>query len=183
MNIKDLLRRGEGCLPHMYLDTVGKVTVGVGNMLPNVTAAQELPFVLVATGNLATPEEVEADFIAVAQQEPGRWAPYYKQFTKCILTDEEIDRLLERRILGFTQGLQQVFHDYNEMPEKARAGIMDMAFNLGVSGLVNKFPSFTRGVRRKDWALCAAECKRKGISDERNEEVRKLFESVAEETQ
>jgi len=28
--LKQLIKHGEGCISHMYLDTVGKVTVGVG---------------------------------------------------------------------------------------------------------------------------------------------------------
>ena len=34
------LKEFEGCVPWMYRDTVGKVTVGVGLMLPDVEAAQ-----------------------------------------------------------------------------------------------------------------------------------------------
>ena len=40
------IKHGEGSINHMYLDTVGKVTVGVGNMLPSIESAQALPFVL-----------------------------------------------------------------------------------------------------------------------------------------
>jgi GH24 family phage-related lysozyme (muramidase) len=39
-----MLKQFEGCVPWMYRDTVGKVTVGVGLMLPDVRAAQALPF-------------------------------------------------------------------------------------------------------------------------------------------
>ena len=49
-----LIKRGEGCISHMYLDTVGKVTVGVGNMLPTAEAAVELPFIDRDTGASAT---------------------------------------------------------------------------------------------------------------------------------
>ena len=38
------LKEFEGCVPWMYRDTVGKVTVGVGLMLPDINAAQALPF-------------------------------------------------------------------------------------------------------------------------------------------
>ena len=55
---------------------------------------------------------------------------------------------------------------------------MDMAFNLGNKGLVSKFPSFTRAAREKNWAKCAEECRRNGISKARNDEVRHLFESI-----
>ena len=35
----------EGNVAHMYVDTVAKVTVGIGNMLPNAASAQQLNFV------------------------------------------------------------------------------------------------------------------------------------------
>ncbi len=54
-----------------------------------------------------------------------------------------------------------------------------MAFNLGVTGLVNKFPTFTRAAREGDWGKCADECRRRGISDERNEKTKELFNEAA----
>jgi len=37
------LKTFEGCVPWMYRDTVGRVTVGVGLMLPDAAAACALP--------------------------------------------------------------------------------------------------------------------------------------------
>jgi len=49
------LKEFEGSVPWMYRDTVGKVTVGVGFMLPNAEAAQALAFHQGA--RLATPRD------------------------------------------------------------------------------------------------------------------------------
>ena len=49
----------------MYLDTRSNVTVGVGQLLATVAAAQELPFVQRDTAEAATPQDIEADFNAV----------------------------------------------------------------------------------------------------------------------
>ena len=51
----------EGSIPHMYLDTVGKVTIGVGNMLPTVASAKKLAFVNRITKKKATDKEIDAD--------------------------------------------------------------------------------------------------------------------------
>ena len=40
----------EGKIPHMYLDTKGLVTVGVGYLLATVVEAQKLPFIVDKTG-------------------------------------------------------------------------------------------------------------------------------------
>lgn len=175
---RELIKRGEGCITHMYLDTVGKVTVGVGNMLPTADAAAELPFRHRETGEAASADEIREEFETVAGQQKARAARSYKQFTKLDLNEDAIHELLDNRIAGFEAGLRRDFPDYDTYPDAARLGLMDMAFNLGNSGLVNKFPSFTRAARNGDWAGCAAECERPQLSDERNNDVRNLLESI-----
>ncbi len=41
---REIIKAGEGSIPHMYLDTVGRVTVAVGNMIPTAAAAEPLTF-------------------------------------------------------------------------------------------------------------------------------------------
>ena len=71
---RELIKNGEGCISHMYLDTVGKVTVGVGNMLPTADAATALPFIQTGSGNNATDNEIRADYNNVAAQASGKLA-------------------------------------------------------------------------------------------------------------
>ncbi len=175
---RELIKRGEGCISHMYLDTVGKVTVGVGNMLPTIEAATGLPFHNRETGNKASEDEIKHEYETVAGQKPAMAATSYKQYTTLDLSDEYIDELLDKRIAEFETGLKKDFQNYEQYPGAAKLGLMDMAFNLGNSGLINKFPSFTRAARAQNWQGCAEECDRRGISDERNDEVKKLFGSI-----
>jgi GH24 family phage-related lysozyme (muramidase) len=177
--IKKMIIEHEGSIPHMYLDTVGKVTVGVGFMLPSPEAAKKMKFIDRETGEPATDNEIERDFNAVQDQEKGNRAQYYEQFTRLDLPDEEIDSYLEKRIEEFQNGLRGKFDDYDNYPEAAREGLLDMAFNLGVEGLVNKFPTFTAAAREGDWAKCAQECHRRNIGEERNETTKKLFDEAA----
>lgn len=175
---RDLIKRGEGCISHMYLDTVGKVTVAVGNMLPTADAATTLDFIDRETKTPASEVDIRKEFELVQAQIPAKVAASYKRYTKLDLTDEFIDQLLERRIDEFESGLVRDFSNYLSFPDEARLGLIDMAFNLGNKGLLSKFPSFTRAVRAKDWHICAAECKRSGISEQRNQETRELFEAI-----
>ena len=174
----EMIKEGEGSIPHMYLDTRGYVTVGVGQMLPSAERALELDFVERAGRAQAGGEAVRADYDSVKSREPGRAAGNYKKFTQLDLPEEKIDELLERRLNEFEAGLKREFPDYDDYPEDARLGLMDMAYNLGLSGLVNKFPSFVRAARNRDWSGCAKECQRRGIGDHRNEATRKLFENA-----
>ncbi|MEE8300976.1 MAG: hypothetical protein V3S24_00920 [Candidatus Tectomicrobia bacterium] len=177
--LREMIKTGEGCIPHMYLDTVGKVTVAVGQMMPTATDAETLTFVRRDTGASATAAEIRADFESVAQQTQGRIASSYKQFTQLDMPEQAIDILLDRRIDEFQVGLRRDYSDYDSYPEPAKLGMIDMAFNLGNQGLVSKFPTFTRAARAQDWRACANECRRNGISDTRNAETKQLFEAAA----
>jgi GH24 family phage-related lysozyme (muramidase) len=174
-----MIKEGEGCIPHMYLDTKGLVTVAVGQLLRTVDAAHELDFVCRDTGEPAAAAEITRDYESVERQSAGRVASFYKQFTKLDLPKPAIDALLDKRIEGFEAGLRADFPDYDSCPVDAKLGLMDMVFNLGNAGLVSKFPTFTRAARKMDWATCAQECRRKGISDQRNSETKRLFEDAA----
>ena len=176
---RSMIMEGEGSISHMYLDTKGLVTVAVGQLLRTVEAAQELDFVRRETGEPATAADIEQDYDAVKQQPAGKIASAYEPFTKLDLPEPATTALLDRRIAGFEAGLRSDFSDYDSYPEDAKLGLMDMVFNLGNSGLVNKFPSFTRAARAKDWETCAKECRRRGIGDRRNGETKKLFEDAA----
>jgi len=176
---RELIKRGEGCIPHMYLDTVGKVTIAVGNMLPNADAAVALQFIHRETENLASESDIRDEFDIMQAQVPAKLASSYKQYTKLDLSDEFIDQLLEKRLDEFELGLQRDFDDYSAFPNEAKLALMDMAFNLGNSGLINKFPTFTRAVRAQDWQACAAECRRTGISSDRNHETKELFDVIS----
>jgi len=176
---RELIKRGEGCISHLYLDTVGKVTIAVGNMLPDADAAVKLAFIVRATGQLASETEIRDEFAVIQSQLPAKLASSYKQYTKLDLSDTYIDQLLERRIDEFEHGLQASFTDYSNYPSEAKLALMDMAFNLGNSGLIHKFPTFTRAARAQDWQTCAQECQRSGISQVRNDETKNLFDVLA----
>ena len=50
----------EGCIPWMYRDTAGKITVGVGLMLPDAEAAAALPFQV--GGVTVAPAAIRAEY-------------------------------------------------------------------------------------------------------------------------
>ncbi len=169
----------EGRFSYMYLDTVGKVTVGVGKMLPDAAAAQRLGFVRRADGTPATPDEIQAEYGVVKSQAIGRLAAFYKQFTKLDLPDQQIDGLLSADVARFKANLSQSFPDFDSYPDAACAALFDMGYNLGVTKLTTEFPHFCRAVRSKDWATAAQECHRNGINDARNGWTKAQFQMAA----
>jgi len=170
----------EGHVVHMYLDTVGKVTVGIGNMLPNAAAAQELAFINRTTKTAATKDEIKSDFDEVAKQTWGMPSSKYKPNTKLDLPDVHIDQLFEGRVEEFTQQLSAYFPDYAKYPDPAQLAILDMAFNLGAPALDKKWPSFKKAVLAQDWATAEKECVRPKSRPSRNEATQALFRKAAE---
>lgn len=170
---------GEGCVTHMYLDSVGKVTVGVGNMLPDAASAAKLNFVVRATRAKATPEQVQADFNAVSGQPRGYRANWYKQHTALDFPVMEADRLLDRRIAEFRLQVRGRFRQFDSYPTSAQMAILDMAFNLGTNGLWTKFPNLRRAIEAREWETAAKESSRRGVPAARNALVRKWFEQAA----
>ena len=177
--VRELIKEGEGCVAHMYLDTVGKVRVGVGNMLKKPSSAASLPFIVEATGEKASEQSIEEEFELISSQEAARPAKFYKEFTQLILSDRDINQLLDMRLDKFESKLRMDFPKYDDYPEDAKLGLIDMVYDLGNKGLVKKFPTFTNAARKADWLTCSNECRRKQIQDSRNDKVRSLFLSCA----
>src|SRR5712672_1434640 len=75
----------EGFADHMYLDTKGYVTIGVGSMLSSADAAKSsgLTFTNRETGKATTTDEIAADFDAVKKASKGMHPPgKYESYTK-----------------------------------------------------------------------------------------------------
>ena len=172
-------KRLEGSIPHMYLDTVGAVTVGVGRMLPDAGAAAGLAFLRNLDDTAAGEQEIKDEFAVVHGKEKGKVASFYKQFTALHLADATIDALLTSDLETVVTGLMGKFADYDTHPVGVQEALVDMAFNLGLSGLMNKFPKFVGHINAKDYKAAAGESKRGGVSDARNEEIKKLLTDAA----
>ena len=165
----------EGRIVHMYLDTVAKVTVGVGQMLPDAATAKKLAFVRRDTRAAATPAEIQRDFDAVSAMPKSLLAGSYKKATLLDLPEPAIDALLKATVDNFVAALTKRFAGWATLPSPAKRALMDMCFNLGPDGLVNKFPTMKQAVEKAKWDSAAKECLRNGISQQRNDWTRDLF--------
>jgi GH24 family phage-related lysozyme (muramidase) len=173
-DVKADLEGWEGKVSHMYLDSMGLVTVGIGKMLPNVAAAQKLRFVKRANGVAATAADVATDFKEVSNQTAGKLASSYKKYTQLDLPDDVIYDLLKTVVNGFEANLKTNFKGYNAYPDKAKRALLDMVYNLGSAGLL-KFKQLKKAAESQDWEEAARECHRKKISEKRNNWTRDLF--------
>jgi GH24 family phage-related lysozyme (muramidase) len=170
------LKEFEGCVPWMSRDTVGKVTVGVGLMLPDSRAAEALPFVL--GGRPATPTEIAAEFARIDAMTVGRLPAFYKHTTSLELTQDTIDDKLTAVLQGFEADLRTEIPHYDALPDGVKMALLDMIYNLGPAGLFKGFPHLIAAVESGSWAQAAARCMRRGPSPERNTWTREQFLSA-----
>ena len=160
------LKEFEGCVPWMYLDTVGKVTVGIGLMLPSGPAADALPFVI--GDRAATTAEIAKEFARVSGMEKGRVAKFYARTGGLRLTQEAIDTKLRSTLEGFEGYLRRYLPMYDSLPDAAKVALLDMVYNLGPGRLFAEYPRLIAAIEAGDWKAAAAASARRGPSPARN---------------
>jgi GH24 family phage-related lysozyme (muramidase) len=167
----------EGCVPWMYRDTAGNVTVGVGLMLPDAAAACALPFVA-AAGGAAAAAEIAAEFARVDGLAVGKLPEFYRAAGSPELPQAVIDQKLSAVLAGFEATLRAGLAGYDGLPDGVKMALLDMAYNLGPEGLLKGYPRMLQAVETGNWALAAAECERHGIGAARNAWTSKQFLSA-----
>ncbi|VUD56332.1 hypothetical protein TDB9533_01985 [Thalassocella blandensis] len=173
------LEKYEGKVVHMYLDSKGYVTVGVGHLLTSIAEAQKLPFINAALTN-ASATEIKADFEEVKKQPKNRLASFYKKSTKLSLSDSEINKLTDSHIDNFEEELSLIYSDFLTYPKDVRLALFDLIFNLGMTNLKTKWPNFNAAIQARDWKKAAENSNRKApVSAERNRYVKDLLEKAA----
>ena len=181
-NLRSKLEQYEGKINHLYLDSNGYVTIGIGHLLKNLSSAQKLNF---KKSNLlpASKDEIAIDYNAVKKQPKNRLASFYKKHTKLLLQDVVINALTDKHIETFENELKRIFPNFPSYPSEVRLALFDIIFNVGMTNLNNKWPSLKKAVLANDWTTAANESGRKPpISAERNKYVKDLFEKASAKT-
>ena len=179
----------EGHVEHLYLDTKGKVTVGVGHLVKNKAAMASVKMYTVNNklpDKLADKATKETEYDTVAKQTKGKLASYYKKHTTLVMKKVDIDAQRDKHIESFYTELTNIYKkskgypdDFDKLPKEVQKALFDMIFNLGATKIVSVFKNFDKAVKAGDWSKAATESKRTGIQSTRNEYVRKLFEAAA----
>lgn len=168
MTLEQMIESFEGRIPWMYLDGPGNVTCGCGFLLPDAYSAIGL------YGNVGASDI----WAAVKACEPGHPAEYYKSTSWLSLTDTEIDAELSRRIAATREELARKWPVSGTWPQTVLDALIDMCYNLGVSGWLHDFPLMVIALGKRDWPAAAAQCARKGVQPERNHWTREMILSA-----
>ena len=166
----------ENDIPYMYLDTEGWVTVGVGQMIPDVNAAKRYQF-LKPLGEKATAEDIEQDYKRVRAMPAGKPAETYRVQASLVLSEDYIESILLNKLKECDVALRRHYLRYDTYPEPVKLALLDMVYNLGASKLFGQFAAFEKAVNAQDWRTAATECHRKhrGSTDNRNAWTRHQF--------
>lgn len=179
----------ENSYSYVYLDSKGLPTVGVGHLITSADAAATLPFHK-ADGTLATQQEIK-DMLADVESHPQSAeclagdntqcypASHFEQYSTLHLEQADIDALTKKHLNDFDADLHRIYPDFDTYPAAVKKALYDMIYNLGAGGVENKFPSFTKAIKARDWQKAADESHRTGISDTRNDYVKALLEQAA----
>ena len=168
----------------MYLDTAGKVTVGVGHLVPNVENAKELGFVVRKSEVAATPAQIaEAYGLVKAVGSGAGGTNAFLKTTNLILRPSAIDSLFEQDFLIHRDSIPSEF-PLATYPVPAQIGFVDLIFQIGATkfGRDSAYPKFKAALKRRDWlrAGCEADVN-KPPTPNRNERRKQEFAKAARE--
>jgi hypothetical protein len=151
----------EGRVSSMYLDILGLVTVGVGNLIDTPGQAIALPFVHEKTGERATAAEIAEAWRALkGRQDLSKlhWK-YAAALNDLRLTDRAIDELVLGKLESNARHLQKnYFRDFATWPADAQLAALSMAWAMGPD-FPRKFGNWTKFALLQDWVSAKACCK------------------------
>lgn len=153
--------RFEGRVLSMYLDILGLVTIGVGNLIDTVGQAVALPFIHEKTGQRATPAEIaEAWRTLKARKDLAKLHyKYAAALNDLRLTEAAVDDLVRSKLESNAAYITSKHYPrFPEFPADAQLAIMSMAWAVG-PGFPVKFGNFSQQVGKQDWLGAKACCK------------------------
>lgn len=184
------LYKYEGKFNHLYLDTKGKVTVGVGHLVANRVVISIIN--LYKTKNklptqLATLPEKQAEYDKISKLPWGNryGAATFKPHTSLIMKDADINLLLDKHINSFYKELSNIYKktngypdDFDKLHKNVQLALFDMIFNLGATRIISSFPNFNKALKASDWRKAATESNRPDVSPTRNQYIKQLLNTV-----
>lgn len=175
----------EGRCAFLYVDLLGLVTTGIGNLVDPVAKALALPWRR-PDGSLATLNEIQEEWIEVKDRQDLRGRPISERaaITTLHLLESDIDSLFDRETARMWAQIVAGYPGAETWPAAAQLGTLSMSWAMGVGRIVPgetfEYPHFRAAALAQDWASCASECRMQGVGIEgRNEANERLFLAAA----
>lgn len=159
----------EGRVPWLYLDEVGFVTTGVGNLMEPYARAFSLAWYHAQTGAPATKAEVmrACQLVKLRQDLAGIGGkkPEFEHLTELRLKDDTIDTLVREHWLSDAGILVQRFPFLVDMPADIQLCFSSMAWAMGPGF---EYPVFAKHCINHEFRKAALECHIKNARTKRN---------------
>jgi GH24 family phage-related lysozyme (muramidase) len=164
------LKRWEGAVPWLYLDSCGNVTIWAGLMLPDAGEALDYPLLTSAVvPTPATAQEIENAWNQVHGMQEGHLPAFYA-YSGCLrISAEDGDDIALGKLDILVETLSKGISGFDGMRQAWKMALLDMIFNLGPSGLLKGFPHLIAAVEHGNGHLAAQQCHRIGVDNERNQ--------------
>jgi GH24 family phage-related lysozyme (muramidase) len=155
----------EGILTWMYLDVLGYVTTGMGNLIDPIEMAMTLPWKR-ADGSPASSDEVQGAWQAVdacrtapkGQRQPSglatRYGGAFEHVTTIRLDRAGIDACRERQLASNEMIMRRYFPSFDDLPADAQLCLHSMAWAMG-AGFAAKFVQFRSAINTGRYADAA----------------------------
>ena len=163
----------EGHLTFMYLDILGFVTTGMGDLVDPLPMALSLPWVN-ADGSAADAAAITTAWHAVdscrsgpkgTRQTSGLATKYGGAFagvTTIRLTENGVAQAVLRQVAANEATLRKFFPGYDTMPADAQMCVNSMAWAMG-AGFPATFKAFTAAINAGDWATAKDNADFRGV--------------------
>jgi GH24 family phage-related lysozyme (muramidase) len=186
----------ERFVEHIYLDSLGLTTVGIGTLLEQVendldstvdfVVKHHVELVSRKTGRRATREEVRKDVEAcwkVWDQTSGTpdWRRY-GSVTELKILATHSQTLCEQHLARDVDHLRHAISGFDRLPVPAREALLDLHYNIGPKKFVrHKWPSLFAAVAAGDFFWAAEESNRPQVQQARNRWTSERFIDAANE--
>lgn len=178
-----------------YLDSAKEphVTIGYGHMVPDLAAFDALPLVGPDSSTVADFAAKKAAWDAIqamVKEQRDRTKPenkfaakHYETATSVRLPIAEATKLLSTDLEIAIAEVEKTFPNHSDYPASGKAGLIDMMFNMGPSRFTaTLWPKFFAAMNISspppDRKAAAGHSRRPQLSDDRNKEIKELFEEA-----
>ncbi len=146
----------EGVCNHLYLDVLGLVTTGMGNLVDPSGTVLDLPFVR-SDGSPATRHEIAGEWVAIkARQDMKlRGGGAFKKLCKLHLTPEGIEQVVTRKLLQMETFLKNRFPQFEDWPADAQLAVLSHSWACGPAF---RFPKMEAALRAFDFMGTSEHC-------------------------
>lgn len=164
----------EGDIPHIYLDTNGFISSGVGYNVDNKDTFMSIPWR--NQNRPATQEEKEAAYNKFMELKnakeygEGYDAEHFKEYSPLTMEKDMRTSAMNKHVLNAAEFLDRRYPWFRNLSPERQAAIIDIQYNTG-KFTKNEFPKLIEAAKRNDFAEMAKQSHRKGVQKDRNDTI------------